>query len=284
MTRLILLLALLLPMPGITATARAAADAPPTLELQRDGQIVRLTPALLLARPDLARITIPNDVAYKRAMDYRALPLRNLLRDNGFTAEGTFNFLALDGFAVPIDAARVFNEASNSPQPWLAVEEPSAPWPALSPDGSSAGPFYLVWRAGKDAPDTTAPPEHWPFQIAVIEQTIPPEQRYPQILPDLTLPKHHPAWEGFALYKTHCIACHKINGGGDAVLGPDLNLPHNPTEYFTAAFLKKLIRNPAQVRKWNGMKMPGFDAQTLSDEELDALLAYLNAMVKQRQP
>jgi hypothetical protein len=183
MTRLILLLALLLPLPGVTATARAAADAPPTLELQRDGQRVRLTPALLLARPDLARITIPNDVAYKRAMDYRALPLRNLLRDNGFTAEGTFNFLALDGFAVPIDAARVFNEASNSPQPWLAVEEPSAPWPALSPDGSSAGPFYLVWRAGKDAPDTTAPPEHRPFHRSSVIRRSCPTSPCPSIIP-----------------------------------------------------------------------------------------------------
>lgn len=283
MTRLILLLALLLPMPGIAATARAVADGA-TLALQRDGQRVRLTPAMLLARPDLARITIPNDVAYKRTMDYRAVPLRNLLRDNGFTAQGTFNFLALDGFAVPIDAARLFNEAATSPRPWLAVEEPSSPWPALSPDGSSAGPFYLVWSTGKDAPNDVAPPEHWPFQITVITQTLPPEQRYPQILPDLTLPKHHPAWQGFALYKTHCIACHAINGGGDAVLGPDLNLPRNPTEYFTAAFLKKLIRNPAQVRTWGGMKMPGFDVQTLSDEELDALLVYLKVMVERRRP
>lgn len=282
MTRLILLFSLFVPLLGITAPAQAADTA--RLQLQHDGQQHHFTPADLLRRADVATITIPADIAYKRAMDFRALPLANLLRDAGFTAHGTLDFLALDGFAVPIDAARIFS--ASGPQPWLAVEDPSSPWPALSPDGSSAGPFYLVWLApaGDNKSTQPAPPEHWPFQIAVIAQTIPPEQRYPQILPDLTLPKHHPAWEGFALYKTHCIACHKINGGGDATLGPDLNLPHNPTEYFTTAFLKKLIRNPAQVRTWSGMKMPGFDTQTLSDDELDALLMYLKVMVQRRQP
>lgn len=274
MIRLFLLLALLLPFAALAEDV--------ALELRRDGQTLRLTPATLLKRPDAATITIPADVAYKRAMTYRALPLANLLSENGFTAQGTLNFLALDGYAAPIPAEKLL--ADSGPQPWLAVEDPSAPWPRLSPDGSSAGPFFLVWRA-RDKGDTTpvrVPPEHWPFQIAVIEQSVAPEERFPQILPDLTLPKHHPAWAGFALYKTHCIACHRINGGGDGVMGPDLNLPHNPTEYFSEPFLKKLIRNPAQVRRWDGMKMPGFSQEVMTDEELDALLAYLRVMVGRR--
>lgn len=276
MSRFIFLLTLLLSLAGIGNVQAAAGG--PRLELKRDGQHWYFTPADLLRRKDVTGITVRADVAYKRDMQYRAVPLRNLLRDNGFTAQGTLNFLALDGFAAPIDAAQIVRD--DGAQAWLAVEDPAARWPALSPDGSSAGPFYLVWLPAGDDKNAAPkiPPEHWPFQIAVIEQTVPPEQRYPQILPDLTLPKHHPAWQGFALFKTHCLACHKLNGGGDGVLGPDLNQPHNPVEYFTAQYLKLLIRDPAQVRRWQGMKMPGFDVQTLSDDELDALLVYLKVM------
>jgi mono/diheme cytochrome c family protein len=278
---LILLMAALLPLSGVVVSNMALAS-PATLELKRDGQRWQFTAADLLDRQDTASISIPADVAYKRAMQFRALPLASLLRENGFTAQGTLNVLALDGFAAPLDAALVLN--ANAAQPWLAVEVPGQPWPALSPDGSSAGPFYLVWVAGGGGNASAAgvPQEHWPYQIAVIEQTVAPEQRYPQILPDAALPKQHPAWKGLALFKTHCIACHQINGGGDGVLGPDLNLPHNPTEYFAGPFLKRLIRDPAQVRSWRGMKMPGFDTNSLSDQELDALLAYLRVMAGRR--
>ncbi len=260
-------------------TPPALADA--TLVLKHDGKSTRLDAATLLQRQDLTHITVPDDIAYKRAMTFRALPLRALLQEHGFSAQGTLNFLALDGFAAPIEATRIM--ADNAVQAWLAVEDPAQPWPALSPDGSSAGPFYLVWLP---APGNTGaapvPPEHWPFQIGVIEQTVPPEARYPQLLPDLSLPRHHPAWQGFALFKTHCLACHTLNGGGDGHIGPDLNQPRSPTEYFALPYLKQLIRDPAQVRRWNGMKMPGFSAEVLPDDELEALLAYLQAMAERR--
>lgn len=263
-----LLLAILLPfLPGASFSADAV------IKLKRDGQEWRFSAAHLLQRKDATEISVPADVAYRRDMRFRALPLRTLLQENGFVAQGTLNFLALDGYAAPLDAAQVLNETGA--QAWLAVEDPAKPWPALSPEGATAGPFYLVWQ---QQPAGGVPQEHWPYQIAVIEQTLAPEQRYPMILPSLTLPKHHPAWQGFAVFKDNCIACHKINRGGDGVLGPDLNIPHNPTEYFTEAFLEKLIRNPAQVRIWPGAKMPGFNAEAISDEELAALIAYLKAM------
>lgn len=267
-----LLLVTLLPfLPGISFSADAV------IKLKRDGQEWRFSAAQLLQRKDIADISVPADVAYRRDMRFRALPLRNLLQENGFVAQGTLNFLALDGYAAPLDAMRVLDEAGA--QAWLAVEDPDQPWPTLSPEGATAGPFYLVWQ---QLPAGGVPQEHWPYQIAVIEQTLAPEQRYPMILPSLTLPKHNPAWQGFAVFKENCIACHKINGGGDGVLGPDLNVPHNPTEYFTEPFLEKLIRNPAQVRNWPGAKMPGFNAEAISDEELEALIAYLKAMRTQR--
>lgn len=266
-----------------TAQTFANTIAPSTLTLKHNGQETRLTHVELLRRPDAADITVPADIAYKRAMQFRAIPLRALLQENGFTTQGTLNFLALDGFAAPLDAAQVLN--NNAARAWLAVEAPDKPWPPLSAKGLSAGPFYLVWM--DSATPTKAariPQEQWPYQIAVIEQTLPPEQRFPMMLPDLKLPKHHDAWKGFEVFKTHCIACHKINGGGEGLLGPDLNQPHNPTQYFAEPYLKLLIRNPAQVRHWPDAKMPGFSEQTLSNESLDALIAYLKAMAKPSAP
>ncbi|HVK99180.1 MAG TPA: cytochrome c [Dongiaceae bacterium] len=268
----LLLLALVLQwVPSASSGAEAV------ITLKRDGQQWRFSATQLLQRKDAIDINVPADVAYRHPMQFRALPLANLLREQGFTEQGTLNFQALDGFTAPIDAALVL--AQTGPQAWLAVEPSDSPWPKLSPDGASAGPFYLVWQ---QQPTGGVPQEQWPFQIESIELTVAPEQRFPMILPDLSLPRHHPAWTGFAVYKENCIACHKINGGGDGVLGPDLNLPHNPTEYFAEPFLKKLIRNPAQVQQWAGSKMPAFNTETISDEELTALIAYLKAMKDKR--
>ena len=47
------------------------------------------------------------------------------------------------------------------------------------------------------------------------------------------------------------------------------------TAYFTEAGLRALIRNPAAVRSWPTQQMPAFDAATLGDAELDAIIAYL---------
>ena len=69
-----------------------------------------------------------------------------------------------------------------------------------------------------------------------------------------------------------------MNGNGAASLGPDLNLPMNPTEYFTDKALAALIRDPATVRRWSGMSMPPFPASLISDSDLSDLIAYLGYM------
>jgi len=46
------------------------------------------------------------------------------------------------------------------------------------------------------------------------------------------------------------MVCYTLNGAGNAHVGPDLNLPQNPTEYLVPAALRQLIRNPASVRSW----------------------------------
>ena len=65
-------------------------------------------------------------------------------------------------------------------------------------------------------------------------------------------------------------------------MGPDLNLPMSPTEYFSAANLKKLIRNPQNLRSWPESQMVGFTSDAVSDTEISDLIAYLKWMASKR--
>ncbi len=74
MHRAILSLALV----GLAVAPACAADA---LTLSFAGSERHFTAAELLARPDAALIELPDDVSYKRAMRYRAVPLLALIGD-----------------------------------------------------------------------------------------------------------------------------------------------------------------------------------------------------------
>jgi mono/diheme cytochrome c family protein len=80
------------------------------------------------------------------------------------------------------------------------------------------------------------------------------------------------------VFTTQCMPCHRMKGAGVGELGPDLGQPMNPTQYFTPAGLRALIRNPKAVRTWPQQIMPAFDTKKLSDADLDAVIAYLAQM------
>ncbi|MFJ4373808.1 c-type cytochrome [Pseudomonas japonica] len=229
----------------------------------------------LLKHPQARDIRIDQDVSYKKTMHYRAVPLAALL--TGIKADDHLQAVALDGFAAEMPAGPLLQSAPA--QAWLAVEDPKQPWPPLGQDKPSAGPFYLVWtnpRAGGISP------EQWPYQVASIRRLQPVAERFPALLPAAGLRADDPISRGFALFQKNCLACHRLNGAGDAQFGPDLNLPHNPTEYFRPEFLRRYIRNPQDLRQWPQARMPGFSPDVLPDADLDALLAYLSHMAKRK--
>lgn len=121
------------------------------------------TTAQLLARSDARDVTIPADVAFKRAMRYRAVPLKALL--DGASPGDTLQFVASDGFAAQISAALIVRAQGS--QAWLAVEDPTHPWPTLDEIKGDAGPFYVVWT---DPEAMKIGPEQWPFQLASIRR------------------------------------------------------------------------------------------------------------------
>jgi mono/diheme cytochrome c family protein len=117
--------------------------------------------------------------------------------------------VALDGFAAELAAAPLLN--TQGAQAWLAIK-PDCPWP-LSAGKPSAGPFYLVWT---DPQAANISPEQWPYQVPASSAW----HRWPNasscLLPDLAWKADDPVNQGFALFQKNCLACHRLNGAGDA--------------------------------------------------------------------
>lgn len=234
------------------------------------------TTAQLLARPDVQNVTIPIDVAFRRTMQYRAIPLAALLP--GLEDGDHLQFVASDGFSVDLPATTILNHAGA--KAWLAVEDPQKPWPPLPDNKGDAGPFYIVWTHPAAANIGT---EQWPYQLVRIQRTQDASARFPATAPAASLPTDSPVRHGYAVFQRTCFACHTLNGQGDAHMGPDLNLPHSPTEYLSDDMLRAFIRNPQTLRRWPEGKMFGFPTQaSLSDADLDAVLAYLHYMAQHK--
>jgi mono/diheme cytochrome c family protein len=251
--------------------------AEPSLTVATGGRTAIYTSAGLLALPAATTVTIPADVAYKRSMTFRALPLAALL--DGAATDDSIRFVAADGFAATLPAAALL-ALDGGAVAYLAVEPADAPWPPLKAgQPGTAGPFYLVWLRPEKGAITQ---EQWPYQIVRIEAVASLVKRFPMITPAVKLPAGHPIRAGFAAFQKHCITCHTLNGGGDATLGPDLNIPYNPTEYMRPDALRRLIRDPQALRRWPGAKMPAFDSKALSDRELAELVAYLRHMADRK--
>ena len=251
-------------------------DAALTLKLGAKEQ--RFTAAELLARADAATISIPDDVSYKRAMTYRAVPLLALIGEQPDPSFDTLEARAADGFVSQVPMALVEKGANGGSVAWIAVEDSTAPWPPLPGKDVSAGPFYLVWEHPERSGVGT---ELWPYQTAALTGTESPAHRWPQMAVAATLPAYDPARVGQQVFTTQCMPCHRMKGAGAADVGPDLGQPMNPTQYLTRDGLRALIRNPKAVRTWPQQQMPAFDTKALSDADLEAVIAYLTAMAAQ---
>ncbi|MEZ5465491.1 MAG: cytochrome c [Lysobacteraceae bacterium] len=258
----------------LTVSSTHAAD----LRLDTGGSESVLATSILLAHPEAREIAVGDDVAYRRDMRFRAIPMTSLLSGIERDHYDRLEAVALDGFVAQIPLSLLLDDRPGAPQAWLAVEPLDARWPTLSGKSVSAGPFYVVWM-----PADGIGGELWPYQVAELKAVASPAKRWPQLSPDASLPADSSVWRGAEVFTMQCIACHKLNGGGASDIGPDLNQPHNPYEYFQSDALRQLIRDPRALRHWPEQRMPAFPVSSLSDSDLDALLAYLQQMLVQRQ-
>jgi len=266
MRALVLLCVLLLP-------ALARADQP-TLTITVGNETRSFTRAELLARPDAATIQVARDVGYRGPMTYRAVPVAALLAGMTLPHDSVIEAVALNGFVAQLPPDLLLNTDARKAIAWLAIEPAEPPWPLFPNKDESAGPFYIVWT-GAEVDSIRS--EQWPYHLAKLVSEPSPLSRWPALAVDSALPADDPIRAGQALFIVQCLTCHKLNGAGAADVGPDLNRPQNPTEYFTAEGLHALIRNPKSVRTWPAQAMPAM-ADFLSDREIDLIIAYLKHM------
>lgn len=247
----------------------------PVLEVFDGRQSQQFKRSELLSNAATREISLARDAAYDKPMKVSAIPIAALLPQVATIA--SLQIVAMDGFVANISGSMLAGQG----QAYFAIEPADMPWPALKPGSTaSAGPYYLVWLTPEKASISN---EQWPYQIAKIAALSPLQQRYPQLLPSLSKNlKHDRELRGLQVYIDNCSVCHQLNHAGDANIGPDLNMPHSPVEYFQEAYLRRLIRNPASVRSWKQSVMPGFNQQAISDAKLNDLIRYFKLMAKQR--
>ena len=249
----------------------------PRLTVSADGVVQILDRDALLARTDVVEITTSRDIAYRTPRTYRAVALSKLLEGYVIPPDAVVEVAAQDGFVTQLPRDLVY--ANDGIVGDFAIEVADKPWPPIPGKSKSAGPFYIVWVGDQVS---SVPIMKWPYQVESLSVQGPPARRWPSLAVDPMLPALDPARDGQVVFVNNCFTCHTMNQAGPASVGPDLNLPMNPTEYFTDTGLRALIRDPRSVRVWPEERMPGFAEQDLSDEELGLILAYLRHMADRK--
>lgn len=241
----------------------------------RDGEApirVALTRLVAECEPSVVRVSDPY---YAREKRFHALPLSCVLA-LGFgaapAADADVLLRARDGYTRPAPAGLLADAGA-----WLAFADadlsagdPRSPdfvpvWEPIDRRELDPAPFYLIW-SGPEQNDPHRYP--WPYQLAELE-IAPLARLYPHIEPPAG---NAAARRGFAIFRAQCIHCHAMNREGGTV-GPDLNVPRSIVEYRPVEQIKAYIRDPQSFRYTS---MPSHEH--LGDSELDALVAYFEAM------
>ena len=184
-----------------------------------------------------------------------------------------FSMTALDGYVSTVPVSRFLNHKA-----WFAIarrdrEEFVLDKKVPKVETVKLGPVYLIWDSAHDASMRAEGDHGWPYQLASVKLTT-----FADAFPGLAPPDHSPpeATAGFELFTAHCAACHSLDGHGGKV-GPELNAPHNVTEYWQPQWLHQWIDNPQSIRK--GTAMPGLPTQVPERQKaIDQIIAYLKAM------
>lgn len=162
----------------------------------------RYTAATLHARADVSQITVPNDVSYRRAMNYRAVPLLSILKVPSDAAFETLEARATDGFISQIPLSLVRKGIDGGSQAWIAIEDPAMPWPNLPGKDINAVPYYLVW----EHPDrSNIGSEQWPYALAAVTGAAAPAQRWPQMAIGNDVRTGAPARRGQEVFRVQCL-------------------------------------------------------------------------------
>lgn len=222
-----------------------------------------------MALADPPRVITSQDPYYEEEKRFRTvslaavvprlfpLPLEDLKKSN-------FLLVASDGYEVRLKGELLLHPAAH-----LAFAD--ADHEQFLPIGdqkANPGPFYVVWE-GKEFSDEKAYPRPW--ALAKIER-LGASDEWRHLKPPDGFAENAAAEKGAKIFEDLCVRCHAINQEGGHV-GPDLNVPQNILAYRPEAQVREYIKSP---RTFRYSTMP--DHTTLTEEDLDALIAYLRLM------
>lgn len=142
-------------------------------------------------------------------------------------------------------------------------------------DGTAVklGPYYVIWDNLTNPELRKTGSKGWAYQVLAVESAD----------AEVTLSPAEPprgssaeVSKGYEAFKTHCVACHSINGVGGRV-GPELNYPSSVTEYIRPEWLQRWILDPTSVRSRTAM--PGLPRMLPRRKRIAGqITAYLNVM------
>jgi mono/diheme cytochrome c family protein len=256
----------------LAACRRAPALREGALSFEQPGRPARSLSFRQLAEHARPREVQTLDPYYGKTKRFRALPVPQLLtfafgQPASALRKRAFVLYALDGYAVPIEGARLFDDGA-----YVALDDLDVPgFAPIGPRRASPAPAYLIWE-GSTGRDLETHPRPWQLaRIAIVDAA----SLYPNTFPRGE-PAESPAMRGYQLFRERCIRCHAINREGGSV-GPDLNVPQSIVAYRPEAQIRAYIRDPLTFRYGAMPANPD-----LSEPDLDALIAYFRAMA-QRQ-
>jgi mono/diheme cytochrome c family protein len=213
-----------------------------------------------------------DDPVYKRKQRYQGIWLNDVLKDlsqRDHPEAGVYvRFRCKDGYLPIMPLARAMGGKG-----LIAIRDANAPqgkdWQPLPGSGTSAtlAPSYLVWLSPPGDPEEYP----WPYQMVAIELVSSSDA-----LAGLDPVGSNP---GHALFVTHCLKCHAINGVG-GTFGPELNSPCSVTEYWNPRLLSRFIANAGSIRA--GTKMPNF--ASLPEKDVRVITEYLQSMAGHKKP
>lgn len=188
--------------------------------------------------------------------------------------ELVFLFTCEDGYQPTLPVQRVLDH-----QAWLAFDRADEEGFSIHKLESGSqrridlSPFYLIWENLDDKQMRDEGDYGWPYQLVGVD-LIEARERFPNTAP----PKGASAAAvlGYAAFRVHCGRCHRINGAGGTI-GPELNYPVSPVEYWKGEWLRKWIDDPSKIRP--EARMPRLNP-ALPDrmQTIDNIIAYLQAM------
>lgn len=260
-------LAALFIMTGISLPAFCLAEKP--LVITTDSGKISYSSEDLLNHPE--RVTLKNiqlSVYKGKVFDVQAIPLCSLLQTVTNPNGKLLKISTFDNYISYIALERIYPcQTIRSAIAYIAIEDPNKPWPVISKLNHSAGEFYLIWQ-GQAVQQTD-----WVFGTTAINLTT--KNPFSSFLP---LIKTKLEAKGLEQFSRKCGNCHSINLVGNLEKGPDLNVPMNPLEYFSEQQLRRYIRNPQSMRIMKNDLMFPFTKAILSDQELNAIIAFLQIM------